>query len=112
MSTATYDIKKSRVKEDQLAAFIMDELVGDLQSVPGIGPTTERQLKDAGIDDTFMLLGKFLMCRKEGCNRQDMCNEFVEFLQKVGVTGFRCGITTCICEKAAVSVAGLFEEED
>ena len=61
MSVATYDRKKSKVKEEKLAEFIMGDLTEDLQSVPGVGPTTAKQLNDAGIDTSFALVGKFLM---------------------------------------------------
>ena len=112
MSVATYDRKKSKVKEEKLAEFIMGDLTEDLQSVPGVGPTTAKQLNDAGIDTSFALVGKFLMCRKAGEEKQETCNRFVQFLQSCGVGAYRSGITTCILDKIETLMPGLFEDDE
>ncbi len=109
---ATYDRAKSKVSEKKLAEFIMSDLREDLTLVPGIGPKTEEQLNDAGINTSFALVGKFLMCRKEGDNKQATCDRFVQFLAELKIGGFRSGITTCILDKISTLMPALFEEDE
>lgn len=61
-----YDPQKSRVAEDTLADFLRAPLTGDLTEVPGIGPAAVTKLAagdDAtdSVENTFQLIGKFLM---------------------------------------------------
>lgn len=66
-----YDPQKSRVAEDTLADFLRAPLTGDLTEVPGIGPAAVNKLAAGedgeSVENTFQLIGKFLMLKVRCC---------------------------------------------
>ena len=111
-SKSHYDREKSRVKDDKLAQFVLDDLEEDITTVPGVGPKTADQLKAAGVETSFQLIAKFLSFRKEGATEKDVCEDTYQFLAGLGIGAFRSGITTCLLEKCKTLFPGLFEEDD
>lgn len=102
----------SRVNSDTLADFIRAPLQGHLSEVPGIGPGTEKILRQNGINTSFGLIGKFLMLREEGVDSIEHAERFYLWLKSIGTpTGFRGGIVVCICEKVNVMFPGTYDPD-
>ncbi len=88
--------------------FLTSQVNPDLKSVPGIGPAGEKLLVDAGITNTYQLIGKFLMCCSEKKTPQEICQTFYEFLaEEVKLSSYRAGVVTAIAEKVNTMVPGV-----
>ncbi|TYZ67869.1 hypothetical protein PybrP1_002406 [[Pythium] brassicae (nom. inval.)] len=115
-----YDPQKSRVAEDTLADFLRAPLTGDLTEVPGIGPAAVTKL-GAGedgdvIENTFQLIGKFLMLKKNSSENDDglvdcaaHCDAFWFWLKSKGITAYRSGIVMAIAEKVNTMLPGIYD---
>jgi len=55
-----FDPKKTNINEDKLADWLRDQVSGDLEEVPGIGPANKATLAREGINNTYQLIGKYL----------------------------------------------------
>ncbi|KAG6582788.1 uncharacterized protein IUM83_17265 [Phytophthora cinnamomi] len=113
-----YDPQKSRVAEDTLADFLRAPLTGDLTEVPGIGKAAVTKLGDGdeAVENTFQLIGKFLML-KESTNENDdgvincaqHCDAFWFWLKSKGITAYRSGIVMAIAEKVNTMLPGIYD---
>jgi hypothetical protein len=111
-----YDPNKSQVGSDKLSDFLRAQITGDLQEVPGIGPANEKLLKDAGIQNTYQLIGKYLeMKRSENgtlIGAQKHCDDFWKYLQGIGVRSYRSGIILSLGEKVNTLLPGLYDASE
>jgi hypothetical protein len=70
MAAATgYDPKKTNINESKLANWLREQISGDLEEIPGIGPANKSTLEELGIKNTVQLIGKYLTF-KEGTVQQ------------------------------------------
>ncbi|RLN95658.1 hypothetical protein BBJ28_00025621 [Nothophytophthora sp. Chile5] len=121
-----YDPQKSRVAEDTLADFLRAPLTGDLTEVPGIGKAAVGKLGTAeegedAVENTFQLIGKFLMlkvgtCRGNSDDNDDglldcsaHCDAFWFWLKSKGITAYRSGIVMAIAEKVNTMLPGIYD---
>ena len=56
---------KTKINDESLAEWLKDKVDGDLQAIPGIGAASEKKIKEAGIENSFQLIGKFLMLKDD-----------------------------------------------
>ena len=118
-----YDPAKSRVVEDALCDFVRAPISGELTDVPGIGKNAKSLLEDGDDDDsienTFQLIGKFLMLkgnsehtenRMIGC--KEHCDAFWFWLKGKGVNAYRSGIVMAIAEKTNILIPGIYDASE
>ena len=109
--TRKFDPSKSLVKPDKLQDFLREEIVEDIQSVPGIGRVAAESMAEDGIHTTYQLIGKFLsFC--DGSTTQQVCDNFWLWLSEHRVAGWRSGVTEAIAEKANMMIPGIYNAED
>ncbi|DBA01758.1 TPA: hypothetical protein N0F65_010168 [Lagenidium giganteum] len=115
-----YDPQKSRVAEDTLADFLRAPLTGDLTEVPGIGKAAVGKLAEGEdgdrIENTFQLIGKFLMLKGNSEDNDDglvdikeHCDAFWHWLKSKGISSYRSGIVMAIAEKVNTMVPGIYD---
>lgn len=104
-----FDVNKSRVSENALATFLASPLTGDLQEVPGVGPTTQMLLMEKGINNTYQLIGTFLIQLEMDDTPQQKMDKFWEYLKECGINSFRSGITHAIGEKISIMFPSMFD---
>ncbi|GKZ01343.1 hypothetical protein MPSEU_001085300 [Mayamaea pseudoterrestris] len=124
-----YDPSRSKVSADTMQLFINENVTGDLQEVPGIGPAAALKLVncDEQITNTWMLFGKYLMLKgpdtvkadgeKEEVDCAEHNNRFWFWLKATGISAHRSAIVQAIAEKSAQFFPGiydprLYEEEE
>ena len=112
MSKDGFDINRSRVSDDTLAVFLSSPLDSDIESVPGIGPSSKEKLKAAGIETTIQLMGTFLTLKGIDMDQTQHCDAMWFYLQEIGVNTLRSGIVHCIAEKANVMVPGIYNSDN
>eukprot|EP01032_Pedospumella_encystans_P013559 gene13559-15603_t len=104
--------EKSRVNSDTLADFIRAPLTGNLSEVPGIGPATEKKLRENGISTTYGLIGKYLSLKEEGVEPVEHADRFYFWLKSIDTpTGFRAGIVHALAEKVNSTFVGLYDAD-
>lgn len=104
--------EKSRVNSDALADFIRSPLRGNLSEVPGVGPWTEKILRENGITSSYALIGKFLTLHEKGLEPIEHVDRFYFWLKAIGTpSGFRAGLVHCVCEKANTLFPGIYDED-
>mmetsp|Transcript_1578 Transcript_1578/g.2611 ORF Transcript_1578/g.2611 Transcript_1578/m.2611 type:complete len:118 (-) Transcript_1578:118-471(-) len=102
--------EKSRVDEVALSDFIRAPLSGDLKQVPGIGPATEKLLKEHGISTSYALIGQYLSLKQEGVEPVEHADRFYYWLKSINAPGgFRAGIVHAIGEKMNSAFVGLYD---
>ena len=107
MPAATgFDIARSQVTADKLAEWLQEEISDDISQVPGIGPAAVKNLAkeqdgDPGVTTTWQLIGKFLMMKGAGFEKQTHCDAMWHWLDSKGVSSHRAGIV-CVCSAAAL----------
>ena len=72
--------------QQEEARFVNSAWEEDLISIPKVGAGTKAALVEAGITNTYKLIGQFLMFRETGDNTQQRCNMMCDFLVSAGVT--------------------------
>lgn len=117
-----YNPSKSKVHEDVLADFLRAPISGNLYEVPGIGEEAIQKLasgrKKDRIENTFQLIGKFLMLKESYDDTYDglldcreHCDAFWFWLKMKGINSYRSGIVMAIAEKANTLFGGLYDPE-
>jgi|TARA_B110000902_G_C13819498_1_gene403125 hypothetical protein len=101
---------KSTVNDNTLVEFLFSDVQPDLECVPGIGPANSKVLMNAGVQNTYQLMGKFLELKTNERTVCDHCNKFFEWLQLCGVRTNRHNITKSIAEKMAIAFPKLYNE--
>ena len=96
---AIYDGATTQINESTCAEFIIADVSGDLIDVPGVGKTAVKAISDAGASNTFALLGKFLMLRKEGMTGQAHQNAMAQYLKDIKVNSHRSDVVYSCSEK-------------
>ena len=98
-----YDPRKSKVSDDRMSAWCENEVTGDIQDVPGIGPEWAKLLaKDDGnpdsvVGNTWQLFAKYLSMKStdEDGNHLDVKehnNKFWFWLKYKGITSHQSSI--------------------
>jgi hypothetical protein len=105
-----YDPTRSRISENTLAAFLASDIEGELQTVPGIGPSAEEKLAKHGVTTTWQLIGNFLACKDKDMTVQEHHDAMWYFLQEVGVSSCRSGIVHALSEKCNILFPNMFRE--
>ena len=54
--------------------------------VPGIGPATEKKLRENGISTTYGLIGKYLSLKEEGVEPVEHADRFYFWLKSIGTS--------------------------
>ena len=72
--------EKSVTTFDNLRLWLMSDIDGDLQQVPGVGPKAEDYLKKESVNNTWQLIAKFLSMYELGMSEQEHCNLFKQWL--------------------------------
>merc|ERR1712070_223190 len=81
--TDTFTPEKSRISEERLDRWRNEEISGDLEQIPGIGPSTVSALQEQGIITSFQLIGHFLrLIDADGV--LPACDKFKQFLGDCG----------------------------
>ncbi|GMF42641.1 unnamed protein product [Phytophthora fragariaefolia] len=101
---------------DELVEFLETDLSGLLEDVPGVDDQIAECAAEAGVDNSFALVGKFLSLRKANADARDemrrCCGRFVDFLaEEFGVEDepLLNVITVAVGMKANYGVAGAFD---
>ena len=108
-----FDIDRSQVSVDTLKKFVSEPIKEDLKSVPGIGERAEELIKEArpgvedGIMNTYQLMGKFLLLKKDDQTMQEHCDAMWKWLEVKGVKSHRSSIVCAIAEKFLVMMPEL-----
>ncbi len=95
-----------------LASFISSDLEFSLETIPGVGKITSQKLKDAGIYNSFALIGKFLTLYTvdesgEHPLPKKVPELFIEFLLSIGVDKKNSKfIARAVTEKVLVMMPG------
>jgi hypothetical protein len=96
-----------------------EQVSGNLQDVPGIGPAAVKKLADSSggeeaITNTYQLFGKYLMLK--GPDSDDHIVESVEhsekfwqYLKSRGIVAHRSAIVKAVAEKAATFFTGIYD---
>lgn len=111
MATA-FDPEKSRVSADSMAEWISGEIREDIEAVPGVGPAAKGKLAKAGVDNTYQLIGKFLMLKGTDMSVQEHCDAFLQFIIDSGISHYRHGIVLAVAEKVNTMIPGIFDVHD
>lgn len=104
-----FDPNKSKVSADAVAEFLASPIQYDLKTVPGIGPSAEKKLHEHEIENTFQLIGSFLILKKDNMDPNDHLNDFWYFLQEIGISAHRSGIVHSIASKVNTMIPGMYE---
>ncbi|GBG26080.1 Hypothetical Protein FCC1311_023002 [Hondaea fermentalgiana] len=109
-----FDVNRSMVKEDALAAFLAAPVSEDITQVPGIGPKAKELLAEAvegdqAITTTYQLIGKFLTLRAAGMSQQEHLDAMWHWLNARKINAFRAGIVHCIAEKCNLMIPGIYD---
>lgn len=104
-----FDPNKSKVNEDTLSQFIASPIQASLQSVPGIGAHAEKLLHNNDIENTYQLIGSFLLIKKDNSSPLDHANDFWTFLFEIGIISHRSGIVHAIASKVNTMIPGIYE---
>eukprot|EP00968_Pinguiococcus_pyrenoidosus_P013547 scaffold1228_cov246-Pinguiococcus_pyrenoidosus.AAC.7 len=107
-----FNPNKSRVSEDRLAEFIVQELDPELTSVPGIGEKAKEFLAADGVETTFQLIGKFLMLKGKDTSVREHADAMWYYLQGVGINSYRAGIVLAIAEKVNTMMPGIYNPDE
>ena len=117
-----------------MADFLNQEITGDLNEIPGIGPKTIELLKKIqvsidnhgsvvhinGITSTYALIGVFLSMKSDFTSGHIRVVNTVEHAQRFYLwwcsldtpRGFRAGVVHAICEKCNISFPGVYNPSD
>ena len=106
----SFQPSKSTVKDATLVEFLYSDIKPDVQCVPGIGPAIAEFLSQAGIQNTFMLIAKFLELKTNDRDVVAHCNAFFEWLGEIGIKSNRQNITKSIAEKMSISFPTIYAE--
>uniref|UniRef100_A0A7S1U230 Uncharacterized protein n=2 Tax=Phaeomonas parva TaxID=124430 RepID=A0A7S1U230_9STRA len=107
-----FDPNKSRVSEDRLAEFIVQEVDPDLSSVPGVGDKAKEMLLADGVETTYQLIGKFLQLKGASTSVREHADAMWYYLKGVGINSYRAGIVLAIAEKVNTMMSGLYDPEE
>ena len=109
-----YSAKKTKINEDKLADWLREQVTGDLEQVPGIGPANVKLLAATDrvpdkVETTYQLIGKFLSLKAAGTTCVEHCDMFYYWLQAKGVNAGRNNIVLAIAEKCEVFLPGCYD---
>ncbi|KAK8817077.1 hypothetical protein AV274_2374 [Blastocystis sp. ATCC 50177/Nand II] len=107
-----FNPNNSKIGRKALCEFIDQEITGDLRSVPGIGPAGIKTLKECSdhIENTYQLIGKFLMLKKSDMTEQEHCDAMWKWLKSIGINSHRSGVIRALGLKMCVSYPHLFSD--
>lgn len=114
MSADGYSAKKTKINEDKLADWLREQVTGDLEQIPGIGPANVKLLAatdkvEESITTTYQLIGKFLSLKAADTTCVEHCDMFYYWLQAKGVNAGRNNIVLAIAEKCEVFLPGCYD---
>mmetsp|Transcript_20685 Transcript_20685/g.61702 ORF Transcript_20685/g.61702 Transcript_20685/m.61702 type:complete len:122 (-) Transcript_20685:76-441(-) len=110
-----YSAKKTKINEDKLADWLREQVSGDLQQIPGIGPAAvkllaaEDKVPDSCVETTHQLIGVFLKLKKADVTPVEHCDMFYYWLQAKGINAGRNNIVLAIAEKCEVFFPGCYD---
>jgi len=109
--TSGFDASKSRVSVDAMAKFLGSQISSDITSVPGVGPANKEKFADAGIHNTFQLLGKCLALfgPEAEVTKGKHADDMWHFLESIGIQSYRSGIIVALTEKLETMSPGSFK---
>ncbi len=102
------------VKDDALSAFLAATVEPSLTSIPLVAEGNAAKFKAAGIENTFQVIGKFMMLYGEELTTQQHCDLFYLWLKDtVKIPASMCSaITLCVAKKADNMMPGLFKDAE
>ena len=103
----TYDPKNTTINEDKLASWLQDKITGDLQDVPGIGPANKTLLEEAGVTNTFQLIGKYLTFKSGTV--QEHQDAMWMWLKSIRVNAGRNNVILALAEKGDIFMPGIYD---
>jgi hypothetical protein len=96
-----------------------EQVSGNLQDVPGIGPAAVKKLADTSdgneaITNTYQLFGKYLMLKGPDTEEYKVesvehAEKFWQYLKTRGITSHRSAIVKAVAEKAATFFTGIYD---
>lgn len=105
-----FDITRSRISDDTLAAFLATPIDQDLMTVPGIGEATVTRLKEGSVTTTFQLIGAFLCVCGKDQGSDERTNAFWFYLEALNVPGgTRSTIVHSIAERVNIMMPGIYD---
>ena len=103
----TYDPKNTTINEDKLASWLQDKITGDLQDVPGIGPASKTLLEEAGVTNTFQLIGQYLTFKSGTV--QEHQDAMWMWLKSIKVNAGRNNVILALAEKCDIFMPGIYD---
>jgi hypothetical protein len=108
-----FNAANSTITEQSKMAFLRTPWSAPLKKVPGIGPATQRVLRDHGITTMYQLIALFLSLRSEGITEADWCQAMWDRLTEMGCkSGHRAGIIDSLGDKLALIFPGIYTPLD
>ena len=108
-----YHPHNTMVNDDKMAEWLRSEITGDLEEVPGRGPAVATQMKEAGINTTYQLLGKYLEFKD--CGAVEHQDRFWYWL-KANIPKmryfYRSSTTRAIALKVDIFMPGIYSDYD
>lgn len=104
-----FDETKSNLSKAKTVLFIQSPVQESLLTVPGIGPASEKLLKNNGVDTTYQLMGKYLSLRHKNMSSTAHLTEMVKWLAEIGISQYRSCIAKNIAEKVNTFMPGIYE---
>ena len=109
-----FKISKSAIGDDKLGDWVVGDITGDLNEVPGVGPVsiellgkpTEGGSPDDVVQSTHQLIGKFLSFKTTDIDAQEHCDGFFHWLKEKGIRNHRDGITHAVAEMVNTLIPG------
>uniref|UniRef100_A0A7S2FFP3 Uncharacterized protein n=1 Tax=Florenciella parvula TaxID=236787 RepID=A0A7S2FFP3_9STRA len=102
-----FNPSKTKINDDTLADWLKNKIEMDLEVVPGVGPATANKLRDAGVDNTHALIGKFLMLKD--ADVQTHMDAFYNWLAEIGISAHRNTIVLSVAEKVDIFMPGTYD---
>jgi hypothetical protein len=85
---------------DYFAEWLRGKITGDLEEIPGIGPSNKAILEKAGVSNTYQLIGKYLSFKKGDIKEQQ--DAMYEWLLQIKVNRGRNQIILALSEKCDI----------
>mmetsp|Transcript_11894 Transcript_11894/g.14370 ORF Transcript_11894/g.14370 Transcript_11894/m.14370 type:complete len:114 (-) Transcript_11894:168-509(-) len=106
-ATTTFNPKNTTINEDKLSGWLQDKVTGDLEELPGIGPANKKKLEEAGINNTYQIIGQYLLLKNGSI--QDHQDAMYMWLKSVGVNSGRNNVILALAEKLDILIEGVYD---
>mmetsp|Transcript_6841 Transcript_6841/g.15696 ORF Transcript_6841/g.15696 Transcript_6841/m.15696 type:complete len:115 (+) Transcript_6841:90-434(+) len=102
-----YNPNNTTINTDSLTSWLQGQITGDLEEIPGVGPANKQKMIDAGVENTYQLIGKYLTFKK-GTVKEHQDAAF-SWLRDIGVNASRNNIILALAEKCDIFMQGIYD---